>query len=335
MTAISVRRLDIDRAKGLGIVLVVFGHLAAKSRPLGNDWFGYAQTAVYQFHMPFFMYLSGYVGMLVGAFAIRGAQWPALVVSRARRLLVPFVGFGLLLTFGKMLAVGVIHVDHPPESVATALLGLFWYTDHSPAISVWYIGVLFVFSVITPVLFWLAGSRLWPLALLGLVVIWLPVPPVFFADKMAAFYIFFILGAICASFGDRWTDMVDRVSFAILPLFVATVFLAVTYFDEIPQPVRLLACGVLSIPALHGLVRQSWLAGSKSLLHLGVFSFVIYLLNTPFIGLTKGLMLKAMPWDGRNFLIYLPLLMFAGLYGPILLKKSVFRHVPSLDRLTN
>ena len=285
--------------------------------------------------MPFFMYLSGYVSMLTGSLALRPNEWPALVISRARRLLLPFVAFGLALTFGKMLVAGLIHVDHAPESVATALQGLFWYTDHSPAISVWYIGVLFVFSIITPVLYGAAGGRLSVLALVAFAIYWVPVPAVLFVDKMVAFYLFFILGAIAASFGDHWTARVDRVSFVAAAVFLAVVCIAVAGFDQIPQSVRLLACGLASMPALHGLVRTTWLARSTLLLQLGVFSFVIYLLNTPFIGLTKGLMLKVIPWDGRNFLLYLPLLMLAGLYGPILVKKLVFRRIRSLDRLTN
>ena len=335
MTARTSRRFDIDRAKGLGIALVVFGHLAAKSRPLGNDWFGYAQTAVYQFHMPFFMYLSGYVSMLTGSLVLRTHEWPALVISRARRLLLPFVAFGLALTFGKMLVADLIHVDHAPESVPTALQGLFWYTDHSPAISVWYIGVLFVFSIVTPVLYGAFGSRLSVLAVVAFAIYWVPVPAVLFADKMVAFYLFFILGAIAASSGDHWTAWIDRVAFVASTVFLAVVCIAVAFFDQLPQSVRLLTCGLASIPALHGVVRTTWLARSKHLLQLGVFSFVIYLLNTPLIGLTKGLMLKIMPWDGLNFLVYLPVLMLAGLYGPILLKKLVFRRIRSLDRLTN
>lgn len=78
------RLSDIDRAKGLGILLVVFGHLAAKSRPEGNAWFGYAQTAVYQFHMPFFMYLSGYVFFFpvrITSRLVTGSAWPAAARS--------------------------------------------------------------------------------------------------------------------------------------------------------------------------------------------------------------------------------------------------------------
>jgi fucose 4-O-acetylase-like acetyltransferase len=335
MTVISARRLDIDRAKGLGIVLVVFGHLAAKSRPLGNDWFGYAQTAVYQFHMPFFMYLSGYVGMLAGSVIVNQSRWHSLVMSRAQRLLVPFLGFGLALTLGKLVAAGFLHVDNAPESLTSALRGLLWNTDKSPAISVWYIGVLFVFSVITPILFWASGARLSLLLLFSLAIYWIPVPPIAFADRMVAFYVFFILGATCASRDRQWIRFVDRAFVVIFPIFLFIVALCVLFFDDLPQSVRLLAAGLMSMPALHGLVRRAPVARSGHLLALGMFSFVIYLLNTPFIGIAKGLMLKVLPWDGYNFLIFVPLLMAAGLYGPMLMKKFVFRYFATLDKLTS
>ena len=75
--------------------------------------------------------------------------------------------------------------------------------------------------------------------------------------------------------------------------------------------------------------------GEASLLTLGAYSMVIYLLNTPFIGLVKGAMLKVFPWDGVNFLIYAPVLTLAGTLLPILLKRHVLSRVPALDRMTS
>ena len=96
----------------------------------------------------------------------------------------------------------------------------------------------------------------------------------------------------------------------------------------------MLIAGVLSIPALHGIVRRPALLESTTLLGLGVFSFVIYLLNTPCIGLIKGVLLKWLPFDGVDFLLYAPLLMLGGTLGPILLKRFILRPVPILDRIT-
>ena len=88
------------------------------------------------------------------------------------------------------------------------------------------------------------------------------------------------------------------------------------------------------MPALHGLVRHRYFATSSLLLTLGVYSLVIYLLNTPFIGLVKGAMLKLLPWDGANFLLYAAVLTAAGTVLPILLKRYLLDRVPALRRMT-
>jgi fucose 4-O-acetylase-like acetyltransferase len=331
----KARRLDLDRAKGLGILLVVLGHLAAKSQPQGNDWFAYLQTALYQFHMPFFMYLSGYVCYLSGAARAAPAAWPHLIKRRAARLVVPFVIFGLALIVGKLAAAQFIHVDNTPVSLPRALIGMIWDTDNSPAISVWYIFVVFVLTILTPAMFWFTRGRLAPLLLLAAVVYLLPIPHVMYLDRVARFLLFFSLGGAAATMGNRWLEYVDRfylAALAVLAIFLVVVLLE---FDAISDRMRLFMCGVASMPALHGLVRRSGLSHSGALLTLGAMSFVIYLLNTPFIGLVKGILLKFMSWDGVNFLVFLPLMMVAGTLGPILLKRYLFGRVPAIDRITD
>ena len=329
------RRLDLDRAKGLGILLVVLGHLAAKSQPAGNAWFAYLQTALYQFHMPFFMYLSGYVCYLTGAARAAPAAWPKLLERRASRLLVPFVIFGLALIAGKLLAARFVHVDNAPSSLRDALIGMAWDTDNSPAISVWYIFVVFVLTLITPVTLWFTRGRMFPLILLAATLYLLPVPHVLYLDRVALFFIFFSLGGLATTFEKPWLEFVDRSYIAALAILALLLTVVLLEFDAIPDRARLFMCGVAALPALHGLVRQSGLAESAALLTLGVMSFVIYLLNTPFIGLAKGVLLKLMSWDGSHFLLFFPLMMLAGTLGPILVKRYVFRRIPALDRMTD
>ena len=62
---------------------------------------------------------------------------------------------------------------------------------------------------------------------------------------------------------------------------------------------------------------------------------MIYLFNTLFIGLAKGVLFLRWSWDGAHFLPFAAMLMSAGLIGPVLLKYFGFRHVKRLDRLTN
>jgi hypothetical protein len=61
---------------------------------------------------------------------------------------------------------------------------------------------------------------------------------------------------------------------------------------------------------------------------------MIYLFNTLFIGLAKGLLLLVAPWDGPHFLPFALVLMSAGLFGPMGLKIYAFRRIKFLERMT-
>ena len=118
-------RRDIDRAKGLAILLVVFGHLVANGYPPGNGWYDAAKDIVYSFHMPFFMYLSGYVFAFTGKHRLDLRAWPHFLRDRAVRLLAPFLLFGLLIVTGKYLSQFFLYVDDPPHGLLIGIEELF------------------------------------------------------------------------------------------------------------------------------------------------------------------------------------------------------------------
>jgi fucose 4-O-acetylase-like acetyltransferase len=329
------RRLDLERAKGLGILLVVFGHIVARDPPQGNAWYEIAKTAIYTFHMPFFMYLSGYVTFLSGAARVDLGQWPQLAARRAQRLLLPFAVFGLAIVAGKLAASRFLYVDNLPPSVPQALVDLLWYTDFSPAISIWYMFVLFVACAVTPVLLRLLRGRTALLLVLALALYAVGLPHRLYADRVARYFAFFVMGGLAVEAGERWLGIVDRTWIAAASALAVAAAIAVLFPAQLSEPWARLLCGALSMPALHGLIRRTRLSRSSWLLALGSYSFVIYLLNTPFIGLAKGLLLKSMSWDGTAFLLFAPLLMLAGTLGPVLAKRWLFRPVPALDRLTS
>jgi len=326
--------MDLDRAKGLGILLVVIGHLVSRAPPQGNDWYLVLKHALYHFHMPFFMYLSGYVVFLTGAARIPPSKWLELTRRRAYRLLLPFVLFGLAILLGKLVAARFILVDNVPDSVADGLIGLVWNTDASPAESVWYLAVLFALTILTPPLLWLLRGRSTLLLALALVVYALPIPHVMYLDRIARFMTFFAMGGLASDAGKSWLDLIDRYFPWALVALLTVLTLALTVFPTWNADAALFVCGTLSMPALHGLVRHRYFATSSILLTLGAYSFVIYLLNTPFIGLVKGAMLKLLPWDGANFLLYAPVLTVAGTVLPILVRRYLLNRVPALYRMT-
>jgi len=313
------RVMELEQAKGLAILLVVFGHLVAREDPAGVSWYGPLRMVVYLFHMPFFLYLSGYVAGLSGAASIPPGAWPRLARLRASRLLLPFLAFALFILVGKLSLGRVVAVDNVPADFQSGLRALVWDTGHSPATSVWYMLVLFVYAVTTPVLAWCGGR--W--ALLGVAVLLyvLPVPPLLYLDRICLFFPFFVAGVRAASSGGRWLAAIDRWRHVALAGFAALLLLAWSGWLPVlgyPYKFWLLAAGLVAMPALHALMR-AW--PCAKLRRLGGYVFAIYLLNTICIGLAKAALLAAMPWDGMNFLPFAALLMTAGLFGPIVITR--------------
>ncbi len=326
------RRLDLDAAKGIAILLVVSGHIVATTPPDGVQWYDTLRYALYRFHMPFFLYLSGYVAGLTGVLSAPPAGWPRLVRKRAARLLPPFLLVGLLILAGKLAAMQLAFVDNAPNGLWGGLASLFWHTANSPATSVWYLLVLFIATVAALPVVRLAGTTGLLLAFLALQP--LPVPPVMYLDRFASHAVFFALGAWVAMREDQLLPLFGRWLGLWWLAFLASLVAAVA--GLMGPRLALLVCGTLAVPALHGLVRTQAVARLRWPLWLGGYSMVIYLFNTIAIGMAKAaLLLAGIGWTAAGFWLHAPLLMLAGVALPILGKQLVLRHVPPLDRMTD
>lgn len=330
--ALEKKRLfEIDAAKGLAIILVVIGHLVMREQPLGNEWYTQLRVSIYAFHMPFFMYLSGFVMFYTKAAFVKQDIYFDFLKKRAYRLLVPFFFMGLVIFFGKTGASLFITVDNAPKDLWNGLISLFWNTHNSPAISLWYIFVAFIYAMIVPPALWLLKGRILPLLAIAAVIYILPLPEYMYLDKIGQYFVFFMLGGCAATYFEKYQVLLDQWKWAFWGAFIAS--LSLTFFDWNWHLIMAIV-GTLSIPAIHALVRVPRMTNSQILLFLGQYSFVIYLFNTIMIGLAKGVMFKFMTWHGINFLVFVPVLLGAGLIAPILLKKIIFHRIPVVDKLT-
>lgn len=319
--SVAARRDDIDRAKGLAILLVVFGHLVARAEPAGLLWYEPLRAAVYSFHMPLFFYLSGLAAALAGP----AGPYGAYLRRRARRLLVPYAAFGLLILAGKLAAARFVAVDHAPASLGAGVAALVWNTGDSPAGSVWYLAVLFAYVAAMPVLLGRVGPRGALLVAAGLFL--LPLPPVLWADRVAGYAVFFAAGVAAGRHDAAWTAWRRRwwgvclATLAALLLGVASGVLPGGRLDAgAAGRAMLLLAGLVAMPALHGAVAAGPLRHSRMLLVLGHGSLAIYLLNTILIGLAKaGLLAAGLTWTAADFPVFAPVLMVAGTGGPLLL----------------
>lgn len=314
------RLLDIDRAKGLAIILVVIGHVS-DTGPIGNEWYDTLKHLLYSFHMAFFMFLSGYV-MNISYRPLQSVNsFVKYISKRFERLMVPFLFFSLLIFVGKNVAQLLIVVNNPIGSPSDFLAVLLYPTD-SIARSLWYIYVLFIFSMSFPFLMMISRNRIEYWLALGIIFSlmnsFVSISHFVALHQICAYFVFLLTGAIAAKHQDLYLANIDKWGWAWVCLL--GISLSLTY--HYPSP-PLLVTGMISIPALHALIRKNPLARSNLLLTLGTFVFTIYLMNTIFLGSIRGLILHFVSLDYWHFLIIFPILIIAGLAGPVLLYRAV------------
>jgi fucose 4-O-acetylase-like acetyltransferase len=338
----SLRRADLERGKVLAILLVVLGHLVAREEPLGLQWYEPLRALLYSFHIAFLFYLSGYATGISGGDRRSGGAYRLMLRRRAARLLLPALLFGLVILVGKFVAARFIKVDNLPASPWSGLVDLIWHTDRSPAQSVWYLVVLFIFVAATsPIRRALAGAGAVACAigLLGLAAVsLLPVPRLLYLHGICGNAVFFAAGIVAASEDANWTSWLDRHSGALacglVLALTSMLVLAVAGPGALPIPFRRLATSLIALPALHALMRRLPPYAETALDALAPYGFAIYLLNTICIGLAKGVLMLALPWTTADFPLYAMVLTVAGIAGPVLAKRLLIRPLPLLDRLT-
>lgn len=126
----------VDHAKGIGILLVVFGHalrglLAAEILPDTPTW-RFVDAWIYAFHMPLFFFLSG-------LFILSSTRrpYPHFVHNKLRTIAYPYVVWSLIQGILLALAANAANSD---------VLGLteLWRISYLPQMQFWFLYVLFV-----------------------------------------------------------------------------------------------------------------------------------------------------------------------------------------------
>jgi len=203
-----VRDERYDIAKGVAIILVVVGHSIQFHLSEFDD--NPVFRAIYSFHMPLFMAVSG----AVAALARSHPSFAILIARRAQRLLVPFFSWALI--FGYWL------------SAAYMTESMFPYLGRlvkSPGNGLWFLWVLFFAHIIL----W-AAQRLEPrtgLFAYALVLVSVMLIPLggYGVPMIKAQIIYFLLGYLVVRHADylrryaTWCMWVSLVAFPVFALF--------------------------------------------------------------------------------------------------------------------
>ncbi|WP_426191539.1 acyltransferase family protein [Massilia sp. DWR3-1-1] len=323
------RIVALDIAKGFAIICVVLGHVVSRGTVAGAEWYSLLKTALYSFHMPLFMSLSGMALGLSWRHRSSWGQVSELVKSRIRTLMVPYVIFGLAIVAGKLILMRFIHIDHPPENFLNGVLDIVLYPAMSASVFLWYIQVLAMYFLVFPWLLQYNASKM-PWALLGISIIlnqygWTPLL------NMAGFVEYLPFFSAGILMGQNWgkigaTILAPRYSIIWFFLFSLAIFYN-GFFEILPK----WFIGTLSIPAVLSIAQAVCGRLARFLEFFGNHTFSIYLMNTIFIGLAKALLFIFIPWRDAYFIIYFIILSVSGLMLPVLIKSLLSRNCPNVS----
>jgi fucose 4-O-acetylase-like acetyltransferase len=325
------RLVDIDKAKGFAIFLVVFGHIVATDMPAGNDWYAVLKFNIYKFHMPFFMFISGIIMAYTFPVVENAKGYFKYVFKKLKRLAPGYVIFGCLIYFGKIAFSKIIHVDGLPGDLYSEFYNLLLVPSQSAGGSLWFIYVLMEMYIVFPLIIGFCFERPVLTLVAGVIIEFVPATSVFMLDRFCEYFLFFALGVVAVGFYDKYLSVIEKYSHVFYILFLLS-FFTVPYFS--PQVSKVII-GFFSLPALQALMRISFMSKTFIWDLLGKYTYSIYLMNTILIGLVKGVLLMFVTWDGPSFLMVAPILFFSGVFGPICTKKYIFTRVPVLNGITS
>lgn len=270
------RNAWVDYAKALGIILVVYGHVARgvfnASLPMDESRYVLVDSIIYSFHMPLFFFLSGL--FFYDSLIKRGKT--GLVVNKVDTIVYPFIVWSLL----QGLLEVVLSNYTNGEVTLGQVLSLLW----APRAQFWFLYALFLIFVVCAFVYARAGRRLFLPILIGFGILY-----VFTEDLATGSFTRFIYGnAVFFALGIWFNEIKAFFLARFIPLtclfgaaFVIGQYLFhVTYglnWEVGGLPVLALASvSILFMVALSmwlGRVRIEWL------LFIGASSMTIYLMH--------------------------------------------------------
>ena len=320
--SVKSRIIWIDIAKAICIILVVVGHYIPDVHPA---WYGVMRSVIYSFHMPLFMFASGFVYIAT----YRETSYADFLLRKIKRLMVPYFTVSVLVITIKLCTQGSAYVEHP----VTPLSYLKIFYQPEAGMFLWFIWALWWMFVIIP-FFNTRNSRLALFAIsFFLLVTASSLPDIFCLRQFAGMLIYFTAGIVAYDWRRQLT-WVNQV-----PLIV---ILAAFGFVEAMPFVTPINCNgqLIAFIGIAFVLKSSFVIGSKAcvgkqkLTIISSASYIIYLLHTTFEGFAKALVVK-LPYlsdlsNDTMFIIGAIFVISIGVYAPV----WIYKHVLGRYRIT-
>lgn len=289
------RNLTIDFAKAMAIILVVVGHWDPVSAPF---WWKDIWKVIYSFHMPLFMVASGFLYRLT----LRPERtYPKFLLSKVKRLLVPYAVTSVLIISFKLLTQGHASVENPVTLYS--YMAILW--SPSAGYFLWFIWALWWMFVLVP-LFKSNRARV-VLFCLSIPLAYIPMkaPELFCLRQTQEMLFYFMLGVMLAQYPRMYNRLLNVPAILPLGLFAALEAMMLCHIPYIWYTLSF--AGIYASLKLANMIVESPFEVLKQRLgKLSAATYIIYLFHTTFEGMAKSILWHwPMLIDGENGWLFL------------------------------
>jgi fucose 4-O-acetylase-like acetyltransferase len=313
------RLVTIDLLFCIGVILVVFGH-AYLPRGANPDWYEHLRSFIYEFHMPLFFAISGFLLRHTW----RGEYWSS-VRFRAKRLLIPYAVISLVVVVPLKWGLASYTANPAPGDV-WGVVSVLLFPWQSPVTSYWFLPTLFMISLLNP--FWVFVSRRSSrsgLVLAAMLALTIAVPrdgPQFLNYWGVLHYsAFYVLGAVTYDYRNE----IKRLG-GWPALIALSVGMLLAYNCVGPLAMRQAITAPLGIAICYGIAERIKLHGGARLFQpmLGYY-YQIYLLSW-FVH--RGVIVLHNT-SGIGFALLFPASFLGALILPVFFAKMIERYLPA------
>lgn len=281
------KRYDIiDIAKAIAIILVAIGHFDIEPAPY---FYNALHTVIYTFHMPLFMFASGFLCVATW----RPQKYRAFVEKKFRRLMVPYFVMSVIIIGIKLVTARFMHIDNPVSPMD--FITMLWLPR--AGYFLWFVYALWWWMVIYP-FFNTSRKRLLLLGLcLPLYFIGNSFTPVLCLCETARMGVYFAAGAV--AYDVLGNASIKKLCGISTVLFPALAILAVNgFYDNLSLGGQFIAMitafsGIgFTVAVSYGI--DTYCRGTlrTPLISIAAASYIIYLFHTTFMGFAKGMLYK-------------------------------------------
>lgn len=322
------RIIQLDTAKAICIILVVIGHYIPSNSP---SWYVMLHDIIYTFHMPLFMFASGYIYIATK----KEISYKSFIVKKFKRLMIPYFSTSLIIIGIKILSQGNLSVDNPVTSLS--FIKMFYLPE--AGYFLWFIWALWWIFMLIPLMKTPQIRSLF--FLLCLIVTFIPftLPEEFCINQCKKMIVFFMFG-IFTNENKYLSKVITRTSTYQTFLTCLLFIIAEVYFLSYPShhynneiiykiiSFILPYLGILFVIEISKLIcRYKTIGNNNLILNISASSYIIYLFHTTFEGFTNAIVSKLSLNEGNIYTFSLEalIIILSGIMGPMILYKYVLK----------